>query len=147
VKIKPVDSTIIGGSKLSTSRGADSMAGSFEMALKDSVNEQKTQICSELLQKIDVQSRELKKRPTPEGIKRYVELVRSFMKEAIGQAYSLEEETLWDRFGNRKNFVIVKRINASLEELIDSVVSQEKNQLDLVGKLDEIRGLLIDLYW
>ncbi len=147
MKIKPVDSTMISSSKQLTSRGADSAAGSFETVLKDSVIEQKKQICSELLQKIDAQSQELKKRPTPEGIKRYVELVRSFMKEAIGQAYSLEEETLWDRFGNRKNYVIVKRINASLEELIDSVIDQEKKQLDLVGKLDEIRGLLIDLYW
>lgn len=147
MKIKPVDSTVVNSSKLLTSRGADSMHPNFETALKDSVNEQKKQVCSDLLQKIDAQSRELRKRPTPEGVKRYAELVQAFMKEAIGQAYSLEEETLWDRSGNRRNFVIVKRINTSLEELIDSVVSQEKGQLDLLGKLDEIRGLLVDLYW
>jgi uncharacterized protein YaaR (DUF327 family) len=33
-----------------------------------------------------------------------------------------------------------------MEELTDEVMQREKKQINLVAKLDEIRGMLLDLY-
>ncbi len=65
----------------------------------------------------------------------------------MSQSYELHDEMHWDRSGNRKNFVLVKKINQSVEEMIDLVMNKEKKQIDLVARLDEIRGLLVDLYF
>jgi uncharacterized protein YaaR (DUF327 family) len=119
---------------------------SFSEALQDSDSKRRHEVCANLLQQIDTQSEELKKGATPAAIKRYRKLVQTFMKEALGQSYSLNQESHWDRSGNRKIMVTVKRINQSLEELTDALLSKEKKQIDLVARLDEIRGLLIDLY-
>lgn len=118
----------------------------FSEALKDSDSERRRIICTGLLQQIDEQSAQLKKAPTPTGIKRYRKLVQAFMKETLSQSYTLNQRTHWDRNGNRKVFVTVKKINESLEALADEVLNKEKEQIDLVAKLDEIRGLLVDLY-
>lgn len=119
---------------------------SFKETLKDSEAERRKHICDNLLKEIDTVSEELKKALTPERFKRYRELVSSFMKEALNQSYTLQEETRWDRSGNRKTFITVKKINETLEELMNALVSEEKKQIDLIAKLDEIRGMLLDLY-
>ena len=119
----------------------------FAEALKDSDVQRRREICANLLQQIDEQSAELKKAPTPAGVKRYRKLVQTFMKETLNQSYALDQRTHWDRSGNRKVFTTVKKINESLEALADEVLNKEKGQIDLVAKLDEIRGLLLDLYF
>lgn len=118
----------------------------FKTVFKNTTLETHKQICTALLEKIDAQSAALKRSPTPDGIKRYRQLVKEFMKEPLNDAYHLDTKAKWDRMGNRREFVIVKKINQALEELIDSVVGQSQEQLNLIAKLDEIRGLLIDLY-
>ncbi|WP_132017772.1 YaaR family protein [Hydrogenispora ethanolica] len=118
----------------------------FTRALRDSDREHRRQICDQLLGKIDALSRELKNHPTPKGFMRYRSLVSSFMKEALSQSYEVRSETHWDRDGNRKSLVAVKRINTALEEMMDAVVQKEKSQIDLAAKFDQIRGWLLDLY-
>lgn len=148
MNIKPADPNIANSPKQTSGRMTDSIAGSgnFGKILKDSASDQKKNICSAILEQIDAQSRELKKSLTREGVKRYCQLVKGFMKEALEQSYEVDENTHWDRYGNRKDYVIVKRINESLEELMDDVVNQEKGQINFMAKLDAIRGLLVDLF-
>ena len=133
-------------SETASGRAGGSRQAAFINTLKDSEADQRHQACANLLEQIDAQSSILKNSATPQGIKRYRQLVAAFMKEALGDSYQLTQECHWDRSGNRKTFVTVKRINQDLEELVDSVVNQEKKQIDRVAKLDEIRGLLLDLY-
>lgn len=114
--------------------------------LKESDNVRRHQACDELLRQIDSISENLKKAPTPSGVKKYRRLVASFIREAMSHTYELNEETHWDRSGNRKSYLTVRNINQALEELTDEVMNKEKKQIDLVAKLDEIRGLLLDLY-
>jgi uncharacterized protein YaaR (DUF327 family) len=118
----------------------------FSEALKDSDAQRRREICTNLLQQIDDAGAELKKAPTPSSLRRYRKLVQAFMKETLNQSYTINQRTSWDRSGNRKVFTTVKKVNESLEALADEVLSKEKGQIDLVAKLDEIRGLLLDLY-
>lgn len=118
----------------------------FMDTLKETDSDHRRQACDDILRQIDSLSEDLKKAPTPSGIKKYRRLVASFLKEAMSQAYELNEETHWDRSGNRKSFLTVRKINNALEELTNEVMDREKKQIDLVAKLDEIRGMLLDLY-
>lgn len=130
----------------STGTGGTIRETAFSETLKDSDSQRRREICTNLLKQIDEQSAELKKSPTPTGVKRYRKLVQAFMKETLDQSYTLNQQTHWDRNGNRKVFITVKKLNESLEALAEEVLHKEKNQIDRVAKLDEIRGLLVDLY-
>ncbi len=149
MEIKPAGSKIM--NQPSELPGRASVGGardlSFSETLQDSDAKRRHEVCTNLLEQIDTQSAELKKGATPAGIKRYRKLVQAFMKEALGRSYSLNQESHWDRSGNRKVMVTVKRINQSLEEITEALLNKEKKHIDLVAKLDEIRGLLIDLYF
>lgn len=150
MEVKPTGSKQLGpGSSetLGKSSGATAKQPAFVETLKESDGDRRRQACDEILRQIDLVSEELKKAPTPSGMKRYRRLVASFIKEAMDQTYELNEETHWDRSGNRKSYITVRNINKALEELTGEVMKREKKQIDLVAKLDEIRGLLLDLYF
>jgi len=148
VNIKLFDAEISGIQKQArdgSSKGSTGAPG-FESVLGDSVREQKKRACAAILEEIDGAGADLKKAITVEGVKRYSRLVAAFMKEALKESYSVGEEYSWDRMGNRKNFLIVRQVNRSLEELMETVINQEKPRFDIVAKLEEIRGWLVDLY-
>jgi uncharacterized protein len=148
MKVKSSDSNPVNSNSQLTNRsaGTSPRQSSFVDALQDSDTQHRNEACENILQQIDTVSEELKKAPTPAGMKRYRGLISDFVKEAMNQSYEVNENLHWDRQGNRKNFVLVKQINRSVEDLMDSVMNQEKKRIDLVAKLGEIRGLLVDLY-
>ncbi len=149
MEVKPTGSKQVGaGSNETFGRASvvNAKQSAFLDTLKESDNDRRRQACDEILRQIDSLSETLKKAPTPNGIKKYRRLVASFIREAMSQTYEINEETHWDRSGNRKNYLTVRNINQALEELTDEVMNREKKQIDLVAKLDEIRGMLLDLY-
>jgi len=96
-----------------------------------------------LLRDLDEASSQLKDNPNLENLKRYKELVKAFLKEALSKTYKVKE-VVSRRTG--KLFVLVERVNRALEELVERVLSKQVDALWLASKLEEIRGLLIDLY-
>jgi uncharacterized protein YaaR (DUF327 family) len=149
LKVIPTEPTFMHSELKQSGRAveADRSQSGFEVTLKNTAVENRKQVCATLMEKIDGIGAELKKSPSLEGIKRYRQLVREFMNEALNNSYQVETETKWDYSGNRKEYVIVKKVNQYLEELTENFVSQEKPQINLIAKLDEIQGLLLDLYF
>lgn len=148
MKVKLSDLNLVSTKSQTQNRstGTSLHSSLFVDALKDSDTERRNEACENILQQIDALSEELKKAPTPKGVKKYRALIAEFVKEASSQTYEVSAEQHWDLNGRRKNLVLVKQINHSVQELIDSVLNQEKKQINLVARLTEIRGLLLDLY-
>lgn len=149
MEVKPTGSKQVGSGSneaLGRASGLNVKHSMFIETLKETDGDRRRQACDEILRQIDTLSESLKKATTPSGVKKYRRLVASFIREAMSQTYELNEETHWDRSGNRKSYVTVKNINKALEELTDEVMNREKKQIDLVAKLDEIRGMLLDLF-
>jgi uncharacterized protein YaaR (DUF327 family) len=149
MKVTPTDQTFVHSELKQSGRSGEVNRGrsGFEAAFKSTATENRKQLCETLLDKIDAEGVVLQKNPSVAGIKRYRQLVREFMKEALHHSYQVETDSKWDYSGNRKEYVIVKKVNQSLEELTDTFVSREKSQIDLIAKLDEIRGMLLDLFF
>jgi uncharacterized protein YaaR (DUF327 family) len=146
MKVEPTDNSAKPEVNHPERSSANASNSPFSAQLRDLELEQRRTVCTGLLCQIDAQSELLKKAPTPDGVKRYRELVVTFMKEAMGQTYQVEQQTRWDKSGNRKCLVVVKKVNDSLEDLMNLVTDPESSQMNLVAKLDQIRGLLLDLY-
>jgi len=101
----------------------------------------------------------LKSRPLPEEILSYKRAVRSFINYVVQNSYSLEyEEGILNKYKpgfkgrrtapeaeHRKGYVKIQVIDKKLEDLAAMLLSSQLNQMLLVSRLEEIRGLLIDL--
>jgi len=99
-----------------------------------------------LMEQINTQGKKLGDVPTYSELKSYRELVRSFLGEVVGRAYAHQSQTGWDRQGRQKMYSTIKEIDHQLAGLAEDVRQGQERQLDILAKLDSIRGMLVDLY-
>jgi uncharacterized protein len=119
---------------------------SFSMDLSKEEDQQVREHLTELLGKIQEQGKRLGSTPTFSELKSYRDLVKKFMSEAVGKMYDVEAGKGWDRRGRQKAYTLVKTIDATLESLTEDVRQGQSRQLDILKKMDSIRGMLVDLY-
>jgi uncharacterized protein YaaR (DUF327 family) len=101
----------------------------------------------------------LHSRPFPDEILRYKQAVRNFMNYVVQNSYDLDHEKGIPKFltpgfsGQRgtpdamsqKQYTKIQIIDKKLEDLAAMLLSRQKAQLELTSRLEEIRGLLVDL--
>ena len=102
---------------------------------------------------------DLRNRPLPDEIIRYKQAVRNFMHYVVENCYSLEHEEGIPNFlkpgykgprgtseamkGKRHTKIMV--IDKKLEDMAAMLLSSQMPQLEIAARLEEIKGLLIDL--
>lgn len=101
---------------------------------------------AEVLAEIDECARKLKESPVYENLLRYKRKIQAILRLLIRESFSVKEQRFYDLQGRRRQFFLVESINEKLEELTASFLSDQVDGLKLVSRLDEIRGLLLDLY-
>lgn len=73
-------------------------------------------------------------------------LIKKFLQETVDYGMGLKQSHTWNRFGESRKLKIVETIDEKLVELAEEILNQEKDSIDLLDKIGEIKGLLINLY-
>ncbi len=115
----------------------------FLEELKRIHGQQTTSKLDELLELIDEQGEKLSKHRTFDELVRYKKMIGNFIEEAVNKMYHLNEDYSAVK---GKLYSLVETVDESLEDLTEIVLSEQESQIEILDKLDEIRGLLIDLY-
>jgi uncharacterized protein YaaR (DUF327 family) len=98
----------------------------------------------ELLDEVHSTGDTLKMRPFQEEIKQYKRAVRNFMHYVVENGYGIKEETYM--FNHKKHIKVqVEVIDRKLEQLAAGIMAGQVNQLELLARVDEITGLLVNL--
>ncbi|MDR3275680.1 MAG: YaaR family protein [Treponema sp.] len=97
-----------------------------------------------LLDAVHSSGDDLKQRPFPEEILRYKQAVRNFINQVVRQAYNLKEETY---LLNRKKYIKIQIqvVDSKLDQLAAAILSGQLSQLELLARVDEINGILVNL--
>lgn len=77
---------------------------------------------------------------------RFKMLVKRFLQEAVNYGLETKQSHTWNRFGEGRRLKIVETIDQHLIELTEDLLNEEKETIDLLDKIGEIKGLLINLY-
>lgn len=126
--------------------GMENKESHFMEKLRNLNSEQIRQRLDSLLQKIDEQGKILQNTLSLRDLMSYKGLVKDFMGVVVSQGYNIKEEFGWNQRGQSKSYSLLKKIDEKLEELTQGLMDKESEQMDLLGKLGEIRGLLVDIY-
>ena len=76
---------------------------------------------------------------------RYKKLVREFLNVAVKNSHQFSKQNFLDRRGRHRVYCIVKNVDRELTELTKDFLSQETDRLSIIKRLDNIRGLLLDV--
>lgn len=102
-------------------------------------------VISELVERIVNQGQKLAERIDIAELKLYRKLISEFLDKAVRNAHRFSKQSFLDRRGRHRVYAIVKKINNELEELTREVLEGEKNNLQVLKRLDDIRGLIMDI--
>jgi len=78
-------------------------------------------------------------------LKAYKKLVMEFLSEAVRGSSRFSKDSFLDRRGRHRVFATIKIVNEKLDELTREVLKSEKNNLAILGRIEDIRGLILDL--
>ena len=98
-----------------------------------------------LMSQIDEQGKKLADHMDIRDMKKYRGLVKIFINEVVNRSHSFERENFLDRRGRHRVYGMVKLVDKNLDDLAQELVSEEKDHLSILGRVDEIRGLLLDI--
>jgi uncharacterized protein YaaR (DUF327 family) len=90
--------------------------------------------------------RRLLKNMSLSDLREYRKKIAEFLKMCISQGFYFKEEQLPARYGRSKILSIVKTVNQKLIDLAEQLLSENRDSLKIMALVDEIRGLLLDLY-
>lgn len=98
-----------------------------------------------LMSKIDEQGKKIADHMDIRDMKKYRGLVKDFINEVVNRSHSFERENFLDRRGRHRVYGMIKLVDKNLDDLAQELVSEEKDHLSILGRVDEIRGLLLDI--
>ena len=78
-------------------------------------------------------------------MKKYRSLVKEFVNEVVNRSHKFSRENFLDRRGRHRVYGMVKLVDKNLNDLAEELVKDEKDHLSILGRVDEIRGLLLDI--
>ncbi len=119
---------------------------SFRFALLSSIEENELQSrLTLMMEEITQQGNKLSRKMDVRDMKQYRKLIREFMNEIAANTHKFSRENFLDRKGRHRVYGIIKKINQTLDELAEELLQEEQDHIAILNKIDEIRGLLLDI--
>lgn len=97
------------------------------------------------LQDIHRQGDRLAKLMTVRELMLYRQMVKLFLEDTIRRGVGLKEVRGFDRRGRVKRYKLLDEIDATLVTMAEDLLDSEEGRIELLNKIGEIRGILINL--
>lgn len=118
----------------------------FKFTLLSKIDESELQAkLNHMIQEINVQGDKIAKHMDIKDMRKYRELIKDFMNEVVTHSHKFSRENFLDKRGRHRVYGIVKLVDKNMDDLAQELLKEEKNHLNILGKIDEIRGILLDL--
>jgi uncharacterized protein len=100
-----------------------------------------------MLEQIQNQGERLAKTMTVRELRAYKLLVQRFLEETVRRGVGIKDSRGWDRRGRGKRYKVLDEIDGKLLEMADAMLDTEQGRIDLLNRVGEIRGMLINLFF
>lgn len=121
--------------------------GTFKFTLASHIEEAELQArLQTLMESITMQGEKLAKKRDVADMRRYRGLIKEFLNEVVSRSHSFSRENFLDRRGRHRVYGIIRLVDETLDELAQELVKDEQDNLAILSKIGEIRGLLLDIF-
>jgi len=119
----------------------------FKFALASNIAEHELQTkITLMMEEITMQGKKVGKRMDIREMKKYRMLIKDFMNEIVTHSHEFSRENYLDRRGRHRVYGIIRKVDELLDELAQELVKDEQDNLAILNKIGEIRGLLLDIF-
>ncbi len=137
---------ILSAAKPEAVKNPEKPDGEFKFTLASKIEDAElSEKLQNLMKDIEEQGQKIAKHMDIRDMKKYRSLVKDFVNEVVNRSHSFSRENFLDRRGRHRVYGMVKLVDKNLDDLAQELVSEEKDHLSIVTKIDDIRGLLLDI--
>lgn len=126
-------------------RVSSGSAADFQSQLVKADNISYEQQLEQLVNDILRQGEKLGKKIDIKELRYYKKLISEFLEAAVGNSRKFSKHSLLDRRGRHKVFALIKKVNDEVDLLTQEVMNGEKDNIDILRRIDDIRGLILDI--
>ncbi len=76
-------------------------------------------------------------------VRMYKKMIKEYLESVLQYMYDTKKDI---SFWQTQYFVTVDIVDAKLDELTNALLGEEKENLDVAATIDEIQGLIVDIY-
>lgn len=98
-----------------------------------------------LAENIVLQGEKLAKKLDVGELRAYKGLISELLEKVLKGSHKFSKESFLDRRGRHRVYALVKKINNELDELTREVLAKEKDNMRILERIDELRGLVFDI--
>lgn len=121
--------------------------GDFKFILASNIQESELQEkLTGLMAEITAQGEKISKKKDIRDMKKYRGLIKDFMNEIVNRSHSFSRENFLDKKGRHRVYGIIRLVDQTLDELAQELCKEEKDNMSVLAKIGEIRGLLLDIF-
>ena len=121
--------------------------GSFKFTLASHIEETELQArLNTMMEEITMQGNKISKKMDVRDMKRYRSLIKEFLNEVVSRSHAFSRENFLDRRGRHRVYGIIRLVDETLDELAQELVKDEKDHIAILGKIGDIKGLLLDIF-
>ncbi|MCT4613138.1 MAG: YaaR family protein [Clostridia bacterium] len=77
--------------------------------------------------------------------KKYRAKVSEFMNEVVNHSYEFSRENYLNHRGRQKTHTMVRKVDKALDDLAQDIINKESNNMKIVSKIEDIKGLILDI--
>ncbi|MBP2242005.1 uncharacterized protein YaaR (DUF327 family) [Cytobacillus eiseniae] len=119
---------------------------SFQSVMNKNQNEQTLETLYAKMKDIEQQGEKLAEQRTVESLRKYKKMVKDFLNYALKNGLELQEQFGFSQQGTTRIHRIVKEVDKKLIDLTNEVLDKESEGLNILDKVGEIKGMLINIY-
>jgi len=128
-----------------------SFVSMFEsLSEEEGINEDSTpyahgETLEELLDEIHEVGDQLKGSANMLNIKKYRNAVKAFLEFVVNTMFRVEKKVSGVNVLKKKRLTLIRTVDRRLESLVAAILSGQAEQLDILSRVDEINGLIVDI--
>ncbi len=134
-------------SAVQISRAVDKKAikDTFKVKLNEIEQENIRAELKALYDKIEAQSAKLSEKLFLDDLISYKKLVKEFLNVTVNNSHVFFKESSLDRRGRHRIYSLVKKVDIELDELTQDFLDLENKRINILKKINEIQGILMDI--
>ena len=118
----------------------------FERELTLLSEENHRRYVASLIDEITAQGEKISKKADIAELQKYRELIIRLVKENVNNSFSLDKSDKFDSKGRHKTFLMIRTVNKKLDEITEEVLKEQSENIKIAHLVDDIRGILVDLF-
>ncbi len=120
--------------------------GSFKFTLASAVEDAAlSERLSSLMGEINEQGEKIKKHRDIKDMRHYRALIKGFMNEVVNRSHKFSRENFLDKRGRHRVYGMIRLVDEKLDAIAAELIKDEQDVMLILGNIDEIRGLLLDI--